>query len=81
MNDIMDIISKSVLLEEEVSESGFWDGFDNFPPAPEDVRIAEIANKQKVRIKIVGCGGWGLQYCRTPQFDWCKWGRVNCSKY
>ncbi|MCL4358628.1 MAG: cell division protein FtsZ [Candidatus Thermoplasmatota archaeon] len=64
MNDIMDIISKSVLLEEEVSESGFWDGFDNFPPAPEDVRIAEIANKQKVRIKIVGCGGGG---CNTVE--------------
>ena len=43
-------------VNDRCQSSEFWGGFDNFPPAPEDVRIAEIANKQKVRIKIVGCG-------------------------
>ncbi|MEM0155714.1 MAG: cell division protein FtsZ [Thermoplasmataceae archaeon] len=72
MNDIMDIISKSVMLQEEASESEFWEGFDNFPPAPEDSRIAEVASKQRVKIKIVGCGGGGCNTVERLNFTGVK---------
>lgn len=72
MNDIMDIISKSVMLEEETSESEFWEGFDDFPAAPEDQRIAEVASKQKVRIKIIGCGGGGCNTVERLNFTGVK---------
>lgn len=58
MGDIVDLLFRSAM-ENPPEETDYWEeNYVDFA-SPEDMEIAEIANKLRVRIKIIGCGGGG----------------------
>ncbi len=58
MSDIVDLLFKSAMENSEIRTGQGNVAEDEFA-SPEDREIAEIANRLRVRIKIIGCGGGG----------------------
>ena len=57
MGDIVDLLFKSAM--DNVEAEKHVQSQDEEFLSPEDREIAEIANRLRVRIKIIGCGGGG----------------------
>ncbi len=58
MSDIVDLLFKSAMENSEMGPRQDSMANEDFS-SPEDREIAEIANRLRVRIKIIGCGGGG----------------------